>query len=100
PSASGKTSTISSRTGAWTNDGNAMECGAARCGLRRVAESRRADIQLGVTQWGRGVSGLKTRPTPGRVASERRERATRTERAGEAVRERACRGVRGAKPLD
>ena len=27
-------------------------------------------------------------------------RATRTERAGEAARERACRGVRGAKPLD
>ena len=33
------------------------------------------------------------------VASEHRERATRTERAGEAARERACRGVRGAKPL-
>ena len=32
-------------------------------------------------------------------ASEHRERATRTERAGEAARERACRGVRGAKPL-
>ena len=32
-------------------------------------------------------------------ASERRERATRTERAVEAARERACRGVRGAKPL-
>jgi len=32
-------------------------------------------------------------------ASERSERATRTERAGEAARERACRGVRGAKPL-
>ncbi len=29
----------------------------------------------------------------------RRERATRTERAGGAARERACRGVRGAKPL-
>ena len=28
------------------------------------------------------------------------KRATRTERAGEAARERACRGVRGAKPLD
>ena len=27
-----------------------------------------------------------------------RERATRTERAGEAARERACRGVRGATP--
>ena len=27
------------------------------------------------------------------------KRATRTERAGEAARERACRGVRGAKPL-
>ncbi len=33
------------------------------------------------------------------VASELRERATRTERAGAAARERACRGVRGAKPL-
>ena len=33
-------------------------------------------------------------------ASERRERATRTERAGEAARERACGGVRGAKPSD
>jgi hypothetical protein len=33
------------------------------------------------------------------AASEHRERATRTERAGEAVREGACRGVRGAKPL-
>ena len=32
-------------------------------------------------------------------ASERGERATRPERAGEAARERACRGVRGAKPL-
>src|SRR5689334_15469866 len=32
-------------------------------------------------------------------ASEHRERATRTERAGAAARERACRGVRGAKPL-
>src|SRR5437762_4558686 len=32
-------------------------------------------------------------------ASEHRERARRTERAGEAARERACRGVRGAKPL-
>src|SRR5215475_2782502 len=32
-------------------------------------------------------------------ASERRERATRTERADEAARERACKGVRGAKPL-
>ena len=32
-------------------------------------------------------------------ASERRERATRAERAGEAARESACRGVRGAKPL-
>ena len=28
------------------------------------------------------------------VASERSERATRTERAGEAARERACKGVR------
>ena len=33
------------------------------------------------------------------VASERRERATRPERAGEAASEGACRGVRGAKPL-
>src|SRR5215471_17898925 len=33
------------------------------------------------------------------AASEHRERATRTERAGEAARETACRGVRGAKPL-
>ena len=32
-------------------------------------------------------------------ASERRERATRTERAGGAARENACNGVRGAKPL-
>src|SRR5262245_29782425 len=32
-------------------------------------------------------------------ANERSERATRTERAGAAARERACRGVRGAKPL-
>src|SRR5262249_40658406 len=32
-------------------------------------------------------------------ANEQREWATRTERAGEAGRERACRGVRGAKPL-
>ena len=32
-------------------------------------------------------------------ASEHRERATRPERAGEAAREGACRGVRGAKPL-
>src|SRR5262249_40246902 len=32
-------------------------------------------------------------------ANERSERATRTERAGEAARERACGGVRGAKPL-
>jgi hypothetical protein len=29
----------------------------------------------------------------------RDERATRAERAGDAARERACRGVRGAKPL-
>jgi len=33
------------------------------------------------------------------AASERCERATRSERAGGAARERACRGVRGAKPL-
>ncbi|HET7221233.1 MAG TPA: ASKHA domain-containing protein [Vicinamibacterales bacterium] len=32
-------------------------------------------------------------------ASEQRERATRPERADEAARERACRGVPGAKPL-
>ncbi len=32
-------------------------------------------------------------------ASERSERATRSERADEAARESACRGVRGAKPL-
>jgi hypothetical protein len=32
-------------------------------------------------------------------ASEHRERATRSERAGAAARESACRGVRGAKPL-
>src|SRR5436190_19366792 len=34
-----------------------------------------------------------------RATSERRERGTRTERAGAAARERACGGVRGAKPL-
>jgi len=33
------------------------------------------------------------------TASEHRERATRPERAGEAAREDACRGVGGAKPL-
>src|SRR6185503_14195589 len=33
------------------------------------------------------------------VASERRERATRPARAGEAASEDACRRVRGAKPL-
>src|SRR5256885_7160113 len=33
-------------------------------------------------------------------ASERRERASRSERAGEAASESASRGVRGAKPLD
>jgi hypothetical protein len=33
------------------------------------------------------------------AASEPTERATRSERAGEAASERACRGVRGAKPL-
>ncbi len=33
------------------------------------------------------------------VASERRERATRPERAGAAASEGACRGDRGAKPL-
>ena len=32
-------------------------------------------------------------------ASEHRERATRPERVGEATREGAYRGVRGAKPL-
>jgi hypothetical protein len=32
-------------------------------------------------------------------ASGARDRATRTERAVEAARERACWGVRGAKPL-
>src|SRR3954470_16095527 len=32
-------------------------------------------------------------------ANERASESTRTERAGEAARERACRGVRGAKPL-
>ncbi len=37
-------------------------------------------------------------PAASSVASERRERATRTERAGEAASERACRGVRGASP--
>ena len=33
------------------------------------------------------------------IASERRERATRPERAGAAASEGACRGVGGAKPL-
>ena len=33
-------------------------------------------------------------------ASERSERATRTERAGEAARERACRGVEGRSPSE
>jgi hypothetical protein len=33
------------------------------------------------------------------TASERSERATRTERAGDAAGENACKGVRGAKPL-
>jgi hypothetical protein len=33
-------------------------------------------------------------------ASELCERATRSERADEAARESACRGVRGAKPLE
>ena len=39
----------------------------------------------------------ETRRPP--AASERSERATRTERAGAAACEGACRGVRGAKPL-
>ena len=43
-------------------------------------------------------AGLMTLSHKG--ASERSERATRTERAVGAARERACRGVRGAKPLD
>src|SRR5438128_11360325 len=34
-----------------------------------------------------------------RQANERASEPTRTERADEAARERACRGVRGAKPL-
>jgi hypothetical protein len=34
-----------------------------------------------------------------KAASERRERATRPELAGEAAGEGTCRGVRGAKPL-
>ena len=45
--------------------------------------------------------GLRVRSGSGvSRASERRERATRPERAGEAARERACWGVRGAKPLE
>src|SRR5215218_1625639 len=32
------------------------------------------------------------------MRGERRERATRTERAGEAARERVCKGVRGQRP--
>jgi cytochrome c oxidase assembly protein subunit 15 len=35
----------------------------------------------------------------GFLSERARERATRTERAGEAARERACEGVRGAQPL-
>ena len=35
----------------------------------------------------------------GCAANERASEPTRTERAGEAARERACRGVRGATPL-
>jgi len=41
-----------------------------------------------------------SRRTAGRCqANERASEPTRTERAGEAARERACRGVRGAKPF-
>jgi hypothetical protein len=36
---------------------------------------------------------------PGRKRASRASEPTRTERADEAARERACRGVRGAKPL-
>src|SRR5204863_9833939 len=42
---------------------------------------------------------LGSRRSPPDSASERRERATRTERAGEAASTSACRGVRGAQPL-
>ena len=42
---------------------------------------------------------VATRQCPFQDASEHCERATRPELAGEAASERACGGVRGAKPL-
>ena len=45
------------------------------------------------------MSRTSLKPTEDSLANERASEPTRTERAGEAARERACRGVRGAKPL-
>src|SRR5688572_6070412 len=50
-----------------------------------------ADLTRRISSTYRAVALYETR--------ERSERATRSERAGEAARESACRGVRGAKPL-
>ena len=47
----------------------------------------------------RRYGGVRTDGEIFSVASERRERATRPERAGAAASEGACGGVRGAKPL-
>src|SRR5215216_6263569 len=59
---------------------------------------RRARERVGESE-GQSPSGGIAPISYMRGASERRERATRMERAGGAASERACRGVRGAKPL-
>ena len=45
------------------------------------------------------ITGTGSPSSGSRAANERASEPTRTERADEAARERACRGVRGAKPL-
>ncbi len=77
-------------------------------GARRSAQGPKAQGVLGSSQGRRfktQASGSCTEPADPTAGIRRQarasdsERATRTERAGEAARESACRGVRGAKPL-
>jgi len=69
--------------------------GARRFKRERSGASRRSGEQRSEPA---GVQG--TPPFQENTARERGERATRSERAGGAASESACRGVRGAKPLE
>ena len=82
--------------------GNAYRAGCALALDATVAARYRKMVQARMRRTlRRNASEEKSNGTNAGIdiASERSERATRTERAGEAARESACGGVRGAKPL-